>query len=163
MEYCCPLWHSRKIEDIQAIESVQRTFTSRICGMERLNYWERFERLHLLSLQRRRERFIIFYIWKIIHGKYTNDLGLEFRMSERRGLVIVIPPLQHAYYKAQTLYDNSFPVLGSQLWNKLPANITLMSCFATFKMNVDQYLSGYPDKPPIQGYPYITDNSLLSF
>ena len=62
LEYCCPLWHSTKIGDIQMLESVQRTFTSRIVGMERLNYWQRLKKLHLLSLQRRQERFIIFHM-----------------------------------------------------------------------------------------------------
>ena len=90
-------------------------------------------------------------------------LGLEFRMSDRRGVITMIPQLHRFYYKAQTLYDNSFRVLGSRRWNILPANITLMSCFETFKMNVDKFLSQFPDKPPIQGYPYITDNSLLSY
>ena len=53
IEYCCPLWHSRKIADIQMIESLQRTFTSKIVGMEGLDYWQRLKKLHLLSLQRR--------------------------------------------------------------------------------------------------------------
>ena len=163
LEYCCPLWHSRKIGDIQLIESVQRTFTDRISGMERLNYWQRLKKLCLLSLQRRRERFMIFFMWKIIHGKYTNDLGFQFRYSERRGLSVLIPPLSNANCKAQSLYDNSFAVLAGKLWNILPAEITQMSCFSTFKMNVDSFLSRFPDKPPIQGYPYVTDNSLLSF
>ena len=60
LEYGCPLWHSSKISDIQMIESVQRTFTSKIIGMGTLNYWQRLEKLGIQSLQRRRERFIIF-------------------------------------------------------------------------------------------------------
>ena len=103
LEYCCPLWHNRKIEDIQLIESVQRTFTSRITGMENLNYWQRLQKLHLLSLQRRRERFVIFYVWKIVYGPNMNDLGLQFRHSERRGLSILIRPLENPNSKAQTL------------------------------------------------------------
>ena len=163
LEYCCPLWQNRKISDIQMIESIQRTFTQRINGMERLKYLQRLEKLHLLSLQRRRERFIIFYMWKIIYGKYTNDLGFQFRFSERRGLSVLIRPLTNTNCKAQTLYDNSFAVLAAKLWNLLPANLSLMSCFSTFKAGVDQFLSQFPDKPPVQGYPYVTDNSLLSF
>ena len=162
LEYCCPLWHNRKIGDIQIIESVQRTFTHRIIGMERLNYWQRLEKLNLSSLQRRRERFIIFYMWKIINDKYSNDLGLQFRFSERRGIVVLIRPLSNTNLKAQTLYDNSFAVLAAKLWNLLPANVTLMTCFSTFKAGVDHFLSQFPDKPPIQGYPYVNDNSLLS-
>ena len=39
LEYCCPLWSPRKITDIQLLEGVQRSFTSRICGVQHLNYW----------------------------------------------------------------------------------------------------------------------------
>ena len=33
LEYCCPLWDPTKITDIQMLEGVQRTFTSRIGGL----------------------------------------------------------------------------------------------------------------------------------
>ena len=162
MEYCCPLWHTRKINDIQMIETVQRTFTTRISGMEGLNYWQRLKKLNLLSLQRRRERFSIFYMWKIIYGNDLNNLNFQFRYSERRGLTVLIDPIQNSNAKAPALYDCSFAVMGPQLWNKLPANISMISCFSSFKMEVDKFLSTLPDKPPIQGYPYTNDNSIIS-
>ena len=55
----------------QAIEAIQRTFTYKITEVQHLNYWERLQELKLYSLQRRRERYIIIYIWKItqhMHG-----------------------------------------------------------------------------------------------
>ena len=39
VEYCCPLWHPSKISDIQELESVQKTFISRITGMKELHYY----------------------------------------------------------------------------------------------------------------------------
>ena len=163
IEYCCPLWHSRKFTDVQMIESLQRTFTSKIVGMERLDYWQRLKKLNLLSLQRRRERFIIFHMWKIVYCKITNDLNIHFRFTDRRGITALIPSIQRTNSKAQTLYDNSFALIESRLWNFLPTHISVISCFSTFKIKVDNLLSQYPDKPPIQGYPYVHDNSLLSF
>ena len=162
MEYCSPLWHPTKLGNIRMIESVQRTFTSRISGMEGMNYWQRLQKLKLYSLQRRRERFSIFCMWKIIYGNDMNVLNFQFRHSERRGLTVLISPLQNYNSRAQTLYDCSFAVVGPQLWNKLPAEITLISCFSSFKTKVDCFLSNIPDKPPLQGYPYSNDNSLIS-
>ena len=162
IENGCPLWHSSKISDIQMLESIQRTFTSRIIGTEKMNYWQRLEKLSLLSLQRRRERFIIFYMWKVIYGKVKNDLHIQFRYSDRRGLVVVIPSIRNINSRIQTLYDDSFAVLGGKLWNLLPAIFSLISCFSTFKVNVDKWLINFPDKPPIQGYPYVNNNSLIS-
>ena len=68
LEYCSPLWNPPKIADIQNLESIQRTFTSKIAGLKDLHYWERLKKLSLLSLQRRRERYIAIYMWKICHG-----------------------------------------------------------------------------------------------
>ena len=36
LEYCCPLWNPSKVSDIQELEGVQRTFTSRIAGTQHL-------------------------------------------------------------------------------------------------------------------------------
>ena len=163
LEYCSPLWHCTRIGDIQMLESIQRTFTSRIIGLERLNYWQRLDKLHLSSLQRRQERFIIFHMWKIVNNKISNDLQIQFRYSDRRGIIAVIPSLRNTTLKIQSLYDNSFAVSGGRLWNLLPANISQLTDFTTFKSKVDCFLLQYPDKPPIQGYPYTSDNSLLSF
>ena len=62
IEYCSPLWNPVKISAIQELESVQKVFTSKISGMTELNYWDRLRQLTLMSLQRRRERYIILHI-----------------------------------------------------------------------------------------------------
>ena len=62
LEYCSPLWNPAKISSIQELESVQKVFTSKISGMTELNYWDRLRQLSLMSLQRRRERYIILHM-----------------------------------------------------------------------------------------------------
>ena len=64
-EYCCQLWNPWKAKDIQAIEAIQQMFTHKITEVQHFNYWERLHELKLYSLQRRRERYIIIYVWKI--------------------------------------------------------------------------------------------------
>ena len=64
LEYCSPLWNPSKICDIQELESVQRTFTSKYHGLQQLHYWERLKTLTLMSLQRRREPYVIMHMWK---------------------------------------------------------------------------------------------------
>ena len=66
MEYASPLWMPYKKQEIEKLESVQRTFTSKLHGLQDLNYHERLSVLNLYSLQRRRERFCIITMWKII-------------------------------------------------------------------------------------------------
>ena len=59
-----PALESVEDQDIQAIEAIQRTFTYKITEVQHLGYLGRLHELKLYSLQRRRERYIIIYIWK---------------------------------------------------------------------------------------------------
>ena len=128
LEYCSPLWSPTKITDIQELESVQRTFTSRIAGCHDLDYWKRLKKLSLISLQRRRERFTILHMWKILHGVTSNDVKVKFQPKSRTGIKAVIPSLTANCMKShQTLYDNSFAVLGPKLWNSLPYLTSLVT------------------------------------
>ena len=116
LEYCCPLWHPSKICDIQELESVQKAFTARITGMRDLHYWDRLQRLSLMSLQRRRERFILLHMWKILHHHTSNDINVQFVSRPRFGNLAVIPSAcRHSSAANQSLYDNSFAVIGPKL------------------------------------------------
>ena len=70
--------------------------------MKNLNYWERLEKLGIQSLQRRRERYIILYVWKILNKTISNDLNFNFRVSARRGITAIIPPLVNYSSKVQS-------------------------------------------------------------
>ena len=105
LEYCCPLWNPSKVTEIQLIEGVQRTFTSRVSGLKNLNYWERLPELKLMSLQRRRERYIILMMWKILHNVVPNSSDIQFKTTPRHGVVAVVPPLS----RSSSLHNQSLP------------------------------------------------------
>ena len=90
LEYCSPLWSPTKITDIQELESVQRTFTSRIAGCHDLDYWKRLKKISLMSIQRRRERFTIMHTCKILHGVTSNDVKVNFQPKSRTGIKAVL-------------------------------------------------------------------------
>lgn len=68
--------HTHRVKDIQDLEQVQRLFTRRLVG-DSINYWERLKHLRLYSLQRRRERYIAIYVWKILEGMVPNPTHNE--------------------------------------------------------------------------------------
>jgi hypothetical protein len=116
LEYCCPLWNPGKVTEIHLTEGVQRTFTSRVGGLQHLNYWERLKELKMMSLQRRRERYIILIMWKILHKVVPNCCAIKFRVTSRQGEVALIPPLSKTSSQSnQSLYDRSFAVQGPKL------------------------------------------------
>jgi hypothetical protein len=65
------VWAPTDVASIMAIEAVQRAYMRRIQGMsgkERPDYWTRLKTLKLYSLERRRERYTVLYMWTIIRG-----------------------------------------------------------------------------------------------
>ena len=160
LEYLSPLWHPSKQDDIKCIESVQRLFTSKIEGLSEFSYHDRLRILGLMSLQRRRERFIIITVWKIINKVIPNDLNLSVTTSERRGLKVKVPSLcTKATLHARSCYESSFGVVGPKIWNTLPRRINTIPNKTTFKTALTSYLSQIPDLPPVDGC--ASRNSLL--
>ena len=160
LEYCSALWHPSKQEDIIVLESIQRLFTSKIQGLADYSYWDRLRILKLLSLQRRRERFIIIQTWKIINNQTPNDLQFEIITSERRGVKVKVPPLNmNASQRARSAYESSFAVLGPKLFNTLPRHISTITKKGPFKTALSKHLESIPDEPPVDGV--TSRNSLL--
>ena len=160
LEYCSPLWHPSKMEDIVTLESVQRLFTSKVAGLADYSYYERLQTLKIMSLQRRRERFIIIQIWKVINGISPNDLEFQVTNNPRRGIKVKVPPINtNASQRSRSMYDSSYGVVGPRLWNTLPRKISLITNKTTFKTALTRYLESIPDEPPVDGY--TRHNSLL--
>ena len=123
LEYCCPLWHPHNsVANTQTLENVQRVFTSKIQGHKAMDYWSRLKSLNWMSLQRRRERFIIIYIWKIMQGLAPNDISLSWHYNDRLGIKMIIPP-----HKKNCLLKDTIAVIGPRLWNMLPKR----QCYST--------------------------------
>ena len=167
LEYGSQLWCPSKRKDIESIEALQRTFTSRIADMQELSYWERLQYLQLYSLQRRRERYLIIYLWKIIEGKVPNirlrEGNISTKTSERRGRMCELRKIQtKASEKIKTLVDANFAVRAAKLFNALPRAIrnTTGVSTETFKKRLDAFLRALPDKPPVAGYPRSMDNTI---
>ena len=62
--------------DIRKVESVQRRFTKRLYGMKCLLYSERLSRLGLETLELRRLKFDLVYLFKIMCGLVETDCNI---------------------------------------------------------------------------------------
>ena len=157
LEYCCPVWNPAKTMDIEAIENVQRQYTRRINGCSGLDYWERLRKLNIISLQRRRERYILIHTWKILNGLAPNDIGMLFKNNPRHGIKATVPALN---YKSQrsvaTHYENSFGVKSAQLWNLLPKEINSISTLDLLKPSLAKFLKNSPTRLRLKDTPLLT-------
>ena len=113
---------------------------SRFQGLNRPNYWERLKILNLYSLQRRRERYAILYMWKILQGLVPNP-GIEASTNPRTGINLRLPKINNSSPAwVQSLRQGSFNYRGSQLYNCLPIHlrqINLEQSLLSYKASLD--------------------------
>lgn len=155
LEYCCQLWSPWKIQDKQSLEAVQRSFTAKISEVKELNYWERLKSLDLFSLERRRERYTIIYVHKILTGSAVNNLDLKFSIHPRLGRLCNIRKSHpRATTSVKTLKENSFVSRGPKLYNSLPKYLrdTNYTSHEKFKHALDKFLKTIPDQPKLPHY-----------
>ena len=127
--------------------------------MSQLNYWQRLDKLKLHSIERRTERFIIFYTWKSLMNMVPS---LEFILwtHPRKGKLIRYKKNNAKSSHMRSMKDISIYGQGPKLFNALPQCIREWEgTFSTFKFMVDNFISLLPDRPCIQGY--CTDNNDL--
>ena len=164
LEYCCPLWDPSSIEDIRTLETVQRSFTSKITTVKHLDYWARIKRLNLQSLQRRRERYSIMHMWKLLNHISPNDLNIQFTTSDRLGIKAKLQDSPKSSSRAmKSMYDRSFAIRGPRLWNILPKEVNSKTTLESFKISLSEFLDKFPDTPPVAGYSTQNGNSLLEY
>ena len=163
LEYLSPIWTPHKIGEIQQIEAVQRSFTSRIKGLENDDYYQRLQKLKLYSLQRRRERYVLIHTYKIYLNLAPNDLNLQFQHHPRLGLQCRRKMIKTKVAKIQTLRFNFFSHYAPRLFNIIPAKIKTEKTINSFKYKLDKMLKMLPDTPPTKGYPRVNNNSLTEW
>ena len=156
VEYCSVLWSPQRLGLIRELEDVQRAFTRKITGVQHLDYGERLEKLKLFSLERRRDRFRIIYVWRIINGLSPNLDDDRYRInilhSARRGLECRIPALRQTSQSLKTLNDESFAVAGPMQFNCIDKNVrNHTGSLDSFKSKLDKFLWTVPDRPVIVG------------
>ena len=158
LDYCSQLWSPSKVGEIQQIEEIQKSFTRKIRYVTKEDYWERLQRYHLYSLQRRRERYRIIYTWKILEGIVPNLSGrsqLITKTSLRSGRLCTVPPTPTSTTnKLQRLREGSFCVNGPRLFNSLPSHLRNMTGIShlDFKKELDKFLWTVADEPLVSGY-----------
>ena len=158
LEYASVLWNPTAKGDIQRIEEIQRSYIRKIRGVSR-NYHEALKELNLYSLQRRRERYSILQVWKMLEGYTTNlkntpdsSLQLARRIEDRGGRTLKTPNLANTPGYLQKVKQQTVKVHGAKLFNSLPSNLrnTTNTTVEHFKFKLDKFLTTIEDLPLLQ-------------
>ena len=83
LDYGSQIWSPTNQSQITHLESVQRMYTVTTEGLGSLNYWERLLLMKISSVQRRHERYKVFYIGKVLQGLVPN-FGISWNSNQKR-------------------------------------------------------------------------------
>ena len=148
LDYGSQLWFPTKIHHLIMIEKIQKAFTKHIKGFSLFSYQERLSNLIIYSLQRRRERYIVIYVWKILGNLVPNLVKpLQFYVSDRRGCLCSVSHVGLGH--TGSLAYSSFRWKGIRMFNSLPMHIrNITACPpSVFKKQLDLHLSPILDCP----------------
>ena len=117
-------------------------------GNKSLNYWQCLANFKMFSLQRRRERYMIIYIWKIIeyHVPNVNRL-ITVTQNVRLGRKCV-----NCSSNNKKKYQQ-ITGIGIALFNLMPKHIR--NCngnIESFKKALDEFLVKLPDEAHVLGH-----------
>ena len=150
LDYGSQLWCPTKI---------QKAFIKHIKGFSSVSYQERLSNLKIYSVQCRRERYIIIYVWKILENLVPNLVKpLQFYVSDRRGRLCSVSHVRLGH--TGTLAYSSFRWKGIKLFNSLPMHIRNITAYPAlvFKKQLDLHLSPILDCPCTPNFNNILDN-----
>ena len=169
IDYNSQLYLPIECSEIQQRKKIQRDYFIKIPALCGLSYWEQIDKMNMLSLQRRLERYRIIYSWKVLENLVPNCGIQEVKASaeSRQGRRLVVPDVDRKAATAKQL-DQVFQVHEPKLFNCLPARIRNLSKVGLdeFKSALDKWLESIPDQPKIDGpTPWNTGpvRSLLQF
>ena len=177
-EYASVVWSPFDNRNINLIENVQRRFSSKIRDYQawdeehsiwhcNVSYAERLQDLKVYSLERRRERVMVLYMYRYIIGLLPFPW---FQTYEERGIKVRSKYKRQASPKVRRCRHSSFFYKGPQLYNLMPSELRMFEEIDiphkghvdTFKGKLDKFLEKLPDEPTVGGNPRrAATNSLI--
>ena len=144
LEYASPVWSPHLKRDITVVERVQKYFTKCLRGLSNKSYTDRLAALNQSSLQLRRLRTDLIFLYKILHGLVDNSLKSLFTLSadvvtSDRSLRGHAWKLQKPKPRTDMLkYDYFCRVIN--YWNALPKHVVETKSLPVFKQRLCTHL-----------------------
>merc|ERR1711873_110080 len=120
LDYRRPVWAPTYQKDITKIEDVLRNFSRRCPAIANLHYWDRMRALQLTSCERRMERFIILFTFKIIRKEVDDPGAFTTRYTIKRGTLLRNTLKMRGSGGLKTVIAGSFGTKAVELYNSLP-------------------------------------------
>ena len=166
LDYCSQFWSPADQESINRIESVQKHFFSQVSGiaLQDLSYWEKLKQLKISSQERRRDRYMILFLWKISQG-LVKGYSVEFTSEHGRRGRVALPHniVQSSPAMVRRARESSLGVKGAKMFNLLPPIVRNINSVNVeeFKTALDKFLTQIPDQPTVAGLGRAAESNCL--
>ena len=137
LDYAAQFWSPYNRKDIGSLEAVQRRMTKMIQRLKNLPYKDRFKRLNLHSLERRRARedMIEFFKWvKGINKGYIDQVLESSSQDRTRGNGYKLEKLRFRTDIGRYWFTNR--VVSD--WNRLNRHVASAESISSFKRRLDE-------------------------
>jgi hypothetical protein len=138
LEYAQSVWYPYRQKLVEDLEKVQKRATKLVTSLKNLPYSERLKCLKLPSLKYRRYRGDMIEVYKIISGKYDDNIAIDLDLikdSRTRGNVFKLKNKCFHY----DIRKFSFAVRIVNVWNSLPNKVVMANTVDTFKRRLDTF------------------------
>ena len=138
LEYASSIWNPHSKILINQIENVQRKFTKRLPGLWNKSYVERLKILNLCTLEERRLRLDLIFLYKILKGEIIIDTEkyFDFKTTRTRGHSMALREKN----SKKDIKKFSFAQRIVKVWNYLPEDTVsarTVNSFKTKLRNID--------------------------
>ena len=138
LEYAQSVWFPYRQKLIDDLEKVQISATKLVPSLRKLSYSDRLKRLKLPTLKYRRYRGDMIEVYKIISGKYDNNIVINLDLvkdSRTRGNVFKLTNKSFHY----DIRKFAFSVRIVNVWNSLPNKVVEAVTVDIFKRRLDKF------------------------
>jgi len=136
VEHNSVIWSPHLLQDIDKVEDVQRKFTKYLQGLYNVTYLQRLDYLGIESLELRRNKKDLVYVYKIINSLVECDLNdfFTFNYMSTRGHNLKI----NIQFSRVNCRKYIFVNRAAPIWNNLDASIVNCRTLQKFKCELDK-------------------------
>jgi hypothetical protein len=136
LDYAVSVWSPHHMMCIEDIEKVQRRATKMVIECKGMNYSDRLRFLSLPTLAYRRVRADMIEVFKMLNGKYDQEVTPKLIMSHNsrtRGTSLKLETVRARFDRRKYSFNDRIVCT----WNSLPQDIVTASSVNSFKMKLD--------------------------